>query len=78
MTTAKERYENAKLINKIMKDSLEALIFRAKREEAELLTAMQAECLHENKVYEEQFDYHKREDWVYCHCKDCGKYLGRK
>jgi hypothetical protein len=78
MITAKERYEHARLINKIMKDSLEAMLFKAKREEAELLAIMQSECSHVNRVYEEMTDYPKREDWVYCHCKDCGKYLGRK
>lgn len=77
MISAKERYENAKLINKIMKESLEAMLFKSKREEALLLEEFQLVCSHDNRTYEEITDYHKREDWIYCHCKDCGKYLGR-
>jgi hypothetical protein len=78
MTTAKERYENTRVINRILKHSLETLLFNAKKEEMELLAIMQTECSHENKEYTNEFHPHTREDWVYCHCKDCGKYLGRK
>jgi site-specific DNA-adenine methylase len=78
MISTKDRYENAKLLSKIVQSVFEKEIESLKAEELGLKNLLQKECLHTNKSYEEVFDYHKREDWVYCHCTDCGKYLGRK
>lgn len=78
MITSKDRYLNALIVHKLLERTLENAIVQSKQELRLLQAAMQAECSHENKFYEDTFDYHKREDWVVCHCKDCGKYLGRK
>lgn len=68
------QYKASKMLEKVLAHQLEL----QEKDSAHLLKLLQAECPHENKFYEDIYDYLKRKESVACHCKDCGKYLGRK
>lgn len=78
MISAKDTYENAKVLHEILEDVFEKELTRSRAHLRSLEQDMWSQCSHTNKRYEDEFDYHKRENWIYCHCVDCGKYLGRK
>lgn len=51
--------------------------YEAQEARAEAYQRVKKMCPHENTKKEDDFDYHKREDWTIIRCTDCGAQVDR-
>lgn len=74
---AKDSLEKTKLMMHHAEELHEILMKAMRDQIRSLTTEFQKNCTHPNTVIQDDFDYHKREDWKEEICKECGLVLRR-